>query len=216
MWVVTNKGFASIVAHRTEKNVFIIRARNPEVFGDFFNKKEIVSTTDSDYRFRVFASKGKMHRFLSYCAEQVDYDNFKNSIKDKDVKDMAMKIWNAAYTLQTNRYGRQEDPSWVMDYQSWGKPKMNYGRKKVPHMSETRRGILDDIMRDYNSDEEFDNDWGTPSIEQEQFDNDWDDFSLSGFEDEITDEELEAAGFSIQDEELTMDQIEGLDYSNRG
>lgn len=108
MWIVTNKGFASAVAHDKLKNVVVVRARNKEILSDFTEK--LVETDDSDYRFRVFVSRGSFSRWLEKKVKEIDYTNFKSSIpaKDKDLKEMAGTIWGASYKMQTGRYGPQK------------------------------------------------------------------------------------------------------------
>lgn len=107
MWIVSNKGFASIVKNRNKKDEFIVRARNIEILEDFFDSERIVETPDADYLFRVFANKKEMKAFVDNVAAQIDYDNFKNSIHPSNhfLKRMANEIWYAAYNFQLDLIG---------------------------------------------------------------------------------------------------------------
>ena len=114
MWIVTNKGFLSVVANRDKADHFLIRARNIEAFDGYFPTKSIVSMSDSDYRFRVFVSRKELMDFQIFLTDQITYPNFKSSIKDAGVKTMASKIWTVSFEFQEKLYGKQ-NYGWV-DY----------------------------------------------------------------------------------------------------
>lgn len=106
MWITTNKGMLSAVKDRNSKEKrFVLRARNKEPLAEFGGR--IVETKDSDYRFRVFLSDEEYKMFLMDLADDVDYDNFKNSIKDKRLKTACNEIWWSGMKMQNDKYGKQ-------------------------------------------------------------------------------------------------------------
>jgi hypothetical protein len=85
MWIFTNNAFFSIVKHRTEPSMVMVRAR---VKGDlekvFGTDVDVSETTDSDYRFRITAPQQLVAELVKNQIEEIDYANFKNSIGSQD------------------------------------------------------------------------------------------------------------------------------------
>ena len=54
MWIITNKGFLSIVK---KKNSYVIRSRTSEVLEHLFPDNELEHNIGTDYEFRVIAEK---------------------------------------------------------------------------------------------------------------------------------------------------------------
>ena len=59
MWIVMNDSFISAVEDRNNKMNLVVRARVREDLENAFPglKNEIIESTDSDYRFRLFMAK---------------------------------------------------------------------------------------------------------------------------------------------------------------
>lgn len=102
MWVFTNKGFISVVQHREEKNVFIIRARAKKHLSDLFSKLKIETLPYADYRYRVYITKNKFKEFMDSYLDNLKYDNFKNSIEDSDYHDLCLGVWSKALDYQNS------------------------------------------------------------------------------------------------------------------
>jgi hypothetical protein len=50
-------------------------------------------TPDADYRWRTFIGREQFKAVLSNRIDQIDYLNFKDSVKDGDLHDMYLDFW---------------------------------------------------------------------------------------------------------------------------
>lgn len=122
MWIVTNKGFLSAVAHRDKPDEIVLRARNIEALEGYFDKDEIIEMRKSDYRFRVFIKRERYDELLLQLSKEIDYPNFKDSIQDSRVKKMASKIWAQAMRFQNIMEFGEDDFSYDRSF-----PDAHYG-----------------------------------------------------------------------------------------
>lgn len=128
MWLMTNKGFFSVVEKK--KGEFQIRAR---VRGDLVNLqmgtgvgKNIISTPDADYAYRLVVNRDEMIAAVTWLAEQVDYNNFKgaiNNIPDQRAKhDPYLKVWGVLHSAlqppQRVTHGQVAGRPWHENYAS--------------------------------------------------------------------------------------------------
>ena len=87
MWVFANNSFISIVEHYDQikyKDVMVVRARRENDLDILFLSHKILETSDSDYRFRVFVPRYEVKGVVASLIDDIDYDNFKNSIPDEE------------------------------------------------------------------------------------------------------------------------------------
>ena len=103
MWVVTNKGFMSIVAKDENgrpsglgpEAIVSVRFRRKRDATALFPGYAVTTTPKGDYGFRVFATRTGVARVLVHEALGIDYANFKSSIPDHDeaLHDACMEAW---------------------------------------------------------------------------------------------------------------------------
>lgn len=100
MWVFTNRGLLSVVQDRENNGRLLVRARQEGLLeqlvprpGDVFVDKL------ADYPFRVFLTRAEFQEVLQDEVSRIDYDNFKNSIKDREYHDVCLKVWSAGTRL---------------------------------------------------------------------------------------------------------------------
>jgi hypothetical protein len=117
MWLVTTQGFYSAVAYRGRKRQLLIRAR---VRDDLVNldrqlpgvSARITEEYPSDYAYRLRVSRKEWKRILAQLTDEVDYDNFKDAVKEKHGKDRAnayMGVWSVLHRLQEPRWPRYRE-----------------------------------------------------------------------------------------------------------
>jgi hypothetical protein len=105
MWIVTNKSFLSVVENRDNKNQFVVRARVSGDLEEFFGHNiKVIETTNSDYRFRVFVDKAVFKSKMMNSINNIDYFNFKDSVKDYERKSWYTKIWSIMFQVQESLY----------------------------------------------------------------------------------------------------------------
>ena len=86
MWLATKHGFYSIVK---KEDGFHVRARIKKDLENLLKEcrypRLIIQEDDrADYRFRVIISKIGIERIFKVLGESIDYDNFKNKIRDTE------------------------------------------------------------------------------------------------------------------------------------
>jgi hypothetical protein len=117
MWIVTNRGFMSIVAKdRNGKksgphadDEVSVRFRRPQDAEALFPDHPVVLTPHGDYACRVFATREEVAKVVCQEALEIDYTNFKSSIPRKDhaLIAAAHEGWSAFGRLQNGGpYGR--------------------------------------------------------------------------------------------------------------
>jgi hypothetical protein len=120
MWLTTNRGFFSGIAHRDDPETIMVRARTDrhlEAIMDLLPEgTQIVRTPHADYPCRVVISREVWLALVTALAAEVDYPNFKDSVDDrargkgkKAVKDAAydhsvyMSVWSVMRRLTSER-----------------------------------------------------------------------------------------------------------------
>jgi hypothetical protein len=117
MWIVMNDSYVSIVEDRTNEQNVVVRARVREDLENLFavNASDIIETDNSDYRFRLFLDRKFVADIVRQRIETIDYDNFKNSVKEPWRKQAYTKIWQVMYEVQSKMYGIG---SWWVNYRN--------------------------------------------------------------------------------------------------
>jgi len=89
MWLFCKQGFYSAVQHRDNPEIILLRARFDgdlecllEHCGCENYKVFIKETPDADYRFRVELPRAMWGDIVKQVADEIDYDNFKNSVHE--------------------------------------------------------------------------------------------------------------------------------------
>jgi hypothetical protein len=117
MWIVSNKGFMSIVGKdaagrasgASPDGVVSVRFRRPKDAVALFPGHEVVLTPAGDYACRVFATRAEVAAMLVAEVEALVYENFKDSIPvaDKALLHAAHRAWDVFGELQEGGpYGR--------------------------------------------------------------------------------------------------------------
>jgi len=116
MWTMTNFGMFSATLRderyipKGDTQLLQIRARRAQDLRTLKERylpeaSDIVRLQHADYEFRVFCSHDEWALALARMAQDVDYQNFKNSVRDRQLHNAYLRVWNALYdTLATNKY----------------------------------------------------------------------------------------------------------------
>lgn len=102
MWVVKNNSFVSIVQDRNDASMVFIRGRRESdvrnFIGSFASFVDVVETPENDYQFRVHVSKVVLADMMLAATYEVDYPNFKDSIKnDHALSCFSHEVWLSGY-----------------------------------------------------------------------------------------------------------------------
>ena len=111
MWIFTSQGMISIVRHRDDYNLMLVRARQPEVLKALFPDYDLIITPEADYHYRKEVCQSDVLEAIDVYLEDMVYDNFKNSIKDVPYHNACGKVWSVMYQYQQDQdKGKWEAP----------------------------------------------------------------------------------------------------------
>lgn len=107
MWLFSKAGFISVVKHRDQPGMVMVRARlkeDIEAIRTLLDESDATAwqvTPDADYRFRLVCSQKAFAAVAAKLVSQIDYDNFKNAVHGNPVRDRAyMRCWSAMNEAQ--------------------------------------------------------------------------------------------------------------------
>ena len=106
MWLLTPRGFFSVVAHADEPSCVLVRARareDLESLHDVAGPFAISETPSRDYRFRAVVDREAWSVALVLMASDIDYPNFKNAVAARQGPKRARlygEVWATLLRLQ--------------------------------------------------------------------------------------------------------------------
>ncbi len=110
MWIFQNDSFLSVVEHRDQPGMLLVRSRVEGDIQKVFPAVEVFQIGDADYRYRAIVSRDDLKAALAAAVDGIDYPNFKNSIAKEDVKrkQAYLSVWTAMANV-FGAFGRGED-----------------------------------------------------------------------------------------------------------
>ena len=100
MWIQFNNSFLSIVENRDNKLELLVRARVKGDIEKIFPDADVFEDDSADYKYRAFISKAKVAAKMMFKMTDINYDNFKNSVKEIDRKTAYSNVWVELRKLQ--------------------------------------------------------------------------------------------------------------------
>ena len=100
MWIQFNNAFLSIVENRDNKLELLVRARIKGDIEEIFPEADVFEDESADYKYRTFISKAKVAARMMLKMTEINYDNFKNSVKEDDRKSSYNNVWIELRKLQ--------------------------------------------------------------------------------------------------------------------
>lgn len=104
MWLLAKDGFYSIVQKPEDKagDMLSVRARRREDLEKLieFTGGEIIVTPHADYPYRIVIEREVMAQAAWEMVMQLDYGNFKGSIKEDQRHDIYMAVWGCLRRLE--------------------------------------------------------------------------------------------------------------------
>jgi len=102
MWVFLNDSFVSLVVHREQPGMLLMRARKAGDIEALLPQAKVWRDPRADYPFRAEVSAEHAALALAVRANTITYDNFKNSVREHSRHDAYMEIWGVM-----NRWGHK-------------------------------------------------------------------------------------------------------------
>jgi hypothetical protein len=94
MWIFLNDSFLSIVAHRTEPGVLLVRARTAGDIEAVFPQAHVREGEGTDYRFRADVQVEEVALALAERVRGIGDPNFKDSVRERSRHDAYMDVWS--------------------------------------------------------------------------------------------------------------------------
>ena len=84
MWLFAKHGFLSIVQHRNQPSVLMVRARVADDIRYYFPQAQVLVNDAADYRYCANIRRGDVVARIAAITAAIDYDKFKPAIDDHD------------------------------------------------------------------------------------------------------------------------------------
>ena len=101
MWLMTTRGFYSVVEHRDDADRLLVRARcqaDIAALSDLV-AGEPVRLDDADYAWRVETTRDEWQAAMQVLVEEITYPNFKSAVHDPAHHEAYIKVWGAMLAL---------------------------------------------------------------------------------------------------------------------
>jgi hypothetical protein len=103
MWICLNNAFISAVAIKGNPGHLKVRARKREHLERLFPGYEIAVNKGTDYKYRTVVGKRYLADLVAAKIKDIDYDNFKNSVKDDGLHNLYAGFWEDHYDYQSSK-----------------------------------------------------------------------------------------------------------------
>lgn len=104
MWIGLNDGWLSIVKNYNDDETLLVRARKLTHLTNVFPKCDYFKDSLADYPYRAYIPREEVGEAVKNRLKETGYTNFKNSVKDKQLKALYNEMWTlVAYTFVGDR-----------------------------------------------------------------------------------------------------------------
>jgi len=103
VWIHLSDAFLSVVAHRHDPDMLLVRGRVEGDIQRVFPAAIVTMTPDADYRYRATIPRKTVAAALAEQVASISYPNFKSSIKEADRHDACMDVWSVMHRFQIAR-----------------------------------------------------------------------------------------------------------------
>lgn len=135
MWIALNNAFFSVVnTPGLPPKHLLVRARRPGDIEKYWPTAEVKRTPGRDYLFRAEIKAKEVARVLAKAAKEIQYSNFKDSVKDHDLHRAYMSVWDSISAIQ-------DPPPYGRDFyvQPMAAKPQKPASYNVPHLGPRRR-----------------------------------------------------------------------------
>lgn len=100
MWICMNDCFLSIVDKECARDELLVRARRPGDIEKIFPGAQVRVDGRGDYHYRAAVKKAAIEDAMVGEVRRINYDNFKNGVRDDELHRAYMRVWTAMADLQ--------------------------------------------------------------------------------------------------------------------
>ena len=110
MWICLNNAFLSIVDKAENKANLLVRARRKGDIKRVFPNAIERHTRGTDYAYRADIKREDVALTIAHNIDEINYDNFKNSVEDHQLHNAYAKVWGIMANTQVGgAYGYADD-----------------------------------------------------------------------------------------------------------
>lgn len=106
MWIMSPKGFVSIVRKDCPPGHLLVRSRRRECLEALFPDADVVENAGTDYQFRAVIPQLDVINVVSRELLDIDYANHKGATKDDELHSAYSAVWSAMARLQDGKARR--------------------------------------------------------------------------------------------------------------
>jgi hypothetical protein len=105
MWIFLSDAMLSIVEKPgdSKAGTLTVRARIKGDIERVFPDAKVVEGAGTDYRFRASIPREQVAKAMHDQVMNLNYGNFKSSVKDRQRHDAYMGVWSAMFSIQKNQ-----------------------------------------------------------------------------------------------------------------
>jgi len=100
MWIFTSKSFISIVQKPGDTDQLTVRGRIEGDIEQIFPDAKVEANKGTDYKYRAMVPRAAVAQALYDQVMDVDYPNFKSTVKEPKRHSGYMGTWSAMYGVQ--------------------------------------------------------------------------------------------------------------------
>lgn len=100
MWICLSDAFFSIVDPAKGGNDLLVRARRNGDIERYFPGHKVERTVGRDYLFRASVPRGVVAATIATSVSDIEYPNFKNSVRDDKLHTAYSGFWNIMARVQ--------------------------------------------------------------------------------------------------------------------
>jgi hypothetical protein len=112
MWVFLNNSYLSIVKPIAadvprllrDKDLLLVRGRCKGDIERVFRGVRVTKTPARDYAFRAFVPRERVSECMAGWVMDINYTNFKDSVKENSRHDAYLDVWSAMHRFQAGFY----------------------------------------------------------------------------------------------------------------
>lgn len=101
MWLFTQRGFFSIVQHKGNPAVLIVKARVKGDIEKYWPEAVIERNEEFDYLYRTNLPREAVEPVILQIVKDINYDSFKGSLEDKRRYAWYVRVWETLCMMQT-------------------------------------------------------------------------------------------------------------------
>lgn len=103
MWIMSPRGFVSIVRKDCPPDHLLVRARRRQDLEALFPGADIIEGAGTDYQFRARIPQLEVINVISRELLELDYSNHKNATEDDALHSAYSAVWSAMARLQDGK-----------------------------------------------------------------------------------------------------------------